>query len=442
MLSPHGITASAFRMKFFKLLPFVALSAIMLTGCERQFVSPIDPIHPPSTNTRYAAQKALSDLADTAAERKFVDLANAASDLSETLAIDDSTSVEPIFSKIAKLAGAATILEHAFSEAGCKIELQGFAHASMDAVRAYTIRDAIQMEQALQNLAHAVSATEMQLRQLPVENVFMPFAFGYGPAIDTTWNEFFHTLGSNDPLYVPGLILIQYDETIRPIKESRAAVTDFLSQKGYSVKVEGWSRFVGFGKNKWFHLKDYSTQVQVEEVTGYFESIDLGADVDPLLIMGELIDIPGVTLVQPAVFEAPVDPVPPSESYYIIRRVAAKYNEAWCRNNFDVIDNILIEETGLDFFDYTFVRKLADITAEELPDTVESIQMNQFSFRWIAEIFLMIYSWNPERTIDETIDRFREYIRTWGVGISHLKFDHYYQTTDYWKQLIKDHLNN
>lgn len=428
-------------MKF--LTFFVAiLSTTLFIACEFVRPLPSKDIHDQSLSSRQLAQSALADLADTAAELAFVDLANAASELSEALAIDDGTSVEPMFSKLAKLAGAATILEHAFSETGCEIDLQAFAHASMDAVKAYTIRDAIQMEQALQNLVHGASAAEMQLRQLPVENVFMPFAFGYGPAIDSTWNEFFHTDGPKDPLYVPGLILIQYDETIRPIEESRAAVTGFLSQRGYSVKVEGWSRFLGLGENKWFHLKAYTAHVQVKEVNGYIESIDLGTDVDPLLIMGELLDFPGVSLVQPDVFEVHVDPVEPPISYYTIRRLAAKYNEAWCQSNFGVIDNILIEETGLDFFDYTFARKLADITAEELPDTVESIQMNQFSLRQIAEVFLMIHSWNPERTIDEAIDRFREYIRTWRVGINHLKFDHYYQTTDYWKQLVTDHLIN
>ncbi len=428
-------------MKFLTFFVAAILSTTIFIACE--FVRPLPGKEVPDTPqiSTQLVQSALSNLADTANERAFVDLANAASDLSETLTIDDGTSVEPLFSKIVELAGAATILEHAFVDSGCEIGLQKFAEASMDAVKAYTIRDATQMGQALQNLVHGALAAEMQLRQLPVESVFMPFAFGYGPAIDSTWNEFFHTDGPNDPLYVPGLILIQYDETIQPIEESRAVVTDFLSQKGYSVQVEGLSRAVGLGKNKWFHLKAYTEHVQVKEVNGYIESIDLGTDVDPLLIMVELFDTPGVTLVQPAVFEVHVDPVPPSEGYYIIRRAAAKYNEAWCQNNFAVIDNILIEETGLDFFDYTFARKLADITAEEFPDTVESIQRNRFSLRWIAEVFLMIYSWNPERTIDETIDRFRDYIRTWGVGISHLKFDHYYQTTDYWKQLVTDHLN-
>ena len=69
----------------------------------------------------------------------------------------------------------------------------------------------------------------------------------------------------------PGLILIQYDSTIRTVDETRAAVIELLTLKGYSVQVEGWSRFVGLGKNEWFHLKEYTAQVQVEEVTGYIE---------------------------------------------------------------------------------------------------------------------------------------------------------------------------
>ena len=428
-------------MKFFKLLFLAVLSLTVLTGCERQLLSPIDPTDPPQTTNTQFAQKALSDLADTAAEREFTDLANAASEVAETLAIDDGTSVEPLFSKIAKLAGAVTILEQAFVEAGCEIELQKFVEASADAVKAYTIRDVADMEQALHKLAYEAMTAEIAMRHLPAENAFMPFAFGYGPAIDATLIEFFHTDGPDDPLYVPGLILIQYDSTIRTVDETRAAVIELLTLKGYSVQVEGWSRFVGLGKNEWFHLKEYTAQVQVEEVTGYIESIDLGAEVDPLLIMGELFDIPGVTLVQPDVFEVYVDPVDPPEGYYTIRRLAAKYNEAWCRGNFDVIDSILIEKSGLDFFDYAFVRNLADIYAEEIPESAERIRMNRFSLRSIAIKFLEIYLQDPEKTHDEVIELFRQSVRAGYLSIEHRTFVHYYTTTDYWKQLVTDHLN-
>ena len=170
-------------------------------------------------------------------------------------------------------------------------------------------------------------------------------------------------------------------------------------------------------------------------------SIDLGAEVDPLLIMGELFDIPGVTLVQPDVFEVYVDPVDPPEGYYTIRRLAAKYNEAWCRGNFDVIDSILIEKSGLDFFDYAFVRNLADIYAEEIPESAERIRMNRFSLRSIAIKFLEIYLQDPEKTHDEVIELFRQSVRAGYLSIEHRTFVHYYTTTDYWKQLVTDHLN-
>ena len=60
-------------MKFFKLLFLAVLSLTVLTGCERQLLSPIDPTDPPQTTNTQFAQKALSDLADTAAEREFTE---------------------------------------------------------------------------------------------------------------------------------------------------------------------------------------------------------------------------------------------------------------------------------------------------------------------------------------------------------------------------------
>ena len=78
-------------MKFFTLLFVAALSATMLTGCERQLLPRIDPTDPSQT-TAQLAQRALSDLADTAAELSFDELADAASEVAEVLAIDDGTT--------------------------------------------------------------------------------------------------------------------------------------------------------------------------------------------------------------------------------------------------------------------------------------------------------------------------------------------------------------
>ena len=426
-------------MKCFKLLLLIALFAVIFTGCERELISPVDPTIPSQTTSEFA-QEALLNLANTAAERAFVDLAEASKGVAETLAVDDGTSVEPLFSKIAELASAVTILEHAFVEAKCDIELRGFAHATIDTVKAYTIRVAADMERTLQNLAREAVKAKMELGQLPVDYNFVPFAFGYGPVIDGTLDEFLVTEGPNDPLYVPGLILIKYNSTIRSVDETRDDVLELLNLKGYSVQVAGWSRFISLGKNEWFHLKGYTAPIQIEEVTGYIESIDLGAEVDPLLIMRELFKIPGVAHVQPDIFYVHVDPVHP-QGYYIVRRIAAEYNETWCQNNFDVIDSILIGESRIDFFDYDFVRDLADIYAEEVPESAERIRMNRFSIRWISEEFLDIYSLDRERPLDEVINLFRQSVRAGNLSIEHRKFNHYYHTTDYWKQLVTDHLN-
>lgn len=139
-------------MKF--LTFFVAiLSTSVFIACEFVRPLPSKDIHDQSLSSRQLAQSALADLADTAAELAFVDLVNAASELSETLAIDDGTSVEPMFSKLTKLADAATILEHAFTQEGCKEEwcigeyqigLHTLSKTSVSAVKAYTIRDADQ----------------------------------------------------------------------------------------------------------------------------------------------------------------------------------------------------------------------------------------------------------------------------------------------------------
>ena len=405
-------------MKSFKLLFIAALSAIILIGCERQFVSPTDPTAP-SQSTSHLAQKALSDLADTAAKRAFVDLANAASGVAETLTIDDGTSVEPMFSRLAKLADAVTILEHAFDEAGCEIELQKFAEASADAVKAYTIRDAADMEQALQHLAQEAVTAGMLLRQFPAENVFIPFAFGYGSFIDfpDCWCS---ALDLDYPDYELGEIVVKYDRTIRPVDETSAAVIEFLTNKGYTeAKMGNWNT-----DTAWLYF---------------------GAFIDPLLIMKELSNIPGIAqLTHPIVIYeiAPFDDLPPPSNIQIIDRVRERYNEAWCWGNLDTIDSILIEESGLDFFDYAFVRNLADIYAEEIPEAAERIRMNLFYLRSIAAEFLKIYFQDSRKPLDEIIELFRQSVRDGNVDIEHDTIgEHYYLTTDYWKQLVTDHLN-
>ena len=403
-------------MKFFKLIFLVAFSATVLTGCEKQLSSPIKDIpDPPQTDTQFA-QMALSSLAHTATKVALVDLANAAIGVAEVLAIDNGTSVEPTFSKIAKLAHEVTVLEQAFVEAGCKIELQKFAEVSMDTVKAYTIREAAEMEQALQNLAEEAVTAEMALGQLPVDNAFIPFAFGYGPAIDARLG-YYYDPEPDFPSYELGVILIQYNTTIRPVVETIAAVNEFLARKGYMVKKEG--------------------------VLDDIEAIYLGVDVDPLLIMRELINIPGVALVQPNFFYTTDDvPPPPPLNVEIIHQVKTRYNEAWCQGNFNLIDSILIKESGLDFFDYSFVRNLADIYAEEIPETAEHIRTNEFSLRSIAIKFLEIYFQESEKkTLEEIIELFRQSVRTGNVSIERRIYSSYYVTTDYWKQLVTDHLN-
>ena len=405
-------------MKFFKLLFVAALSLTVLTGCERQLVSPVDPTHPSQTTAQFA-QKALSDLADTAAEREFVDLANAASGVAETLAIDDGTSVEPLFSKIAKLAGAVTILEQAFVEAGCEIELQKFAEASVDAVKAYTIRDAADMEQALRHLAQEAVTAGMLLRQFPAENAFIPFAFGYGSFIDSPdcWCS---ALDLDYPDYELGEIVVKYDRTIRPVDETSAAAIEFLTNKGYTeAKMGNWN---------------------TDTALLYF-----GAYIDPLLIMKELSNIPGIAQLTHPIVEPesyPFDDLPPPPNIQIIDRVRTRYNEAWCRGNLDTIDSILIEESGLDFFDYAFVRNLSDIYAEEIPEAAERIRMNLFYLRSIAAEFLKIYFQDSRKPLDEIIELFHQSVRDGNVDIEHDTIgEHYYLTTDYWKQLVTDHLN-
>ena len=242
-----------------------------------------------------------------------------------------------------------------------------------------------------------------------------PFAFGYGPAIDARLG-YYDGPEPNFP-YELGAILIQYNTTIRPVVETRVAVNEVLTRKGYTVEVEG--------------------------VLDDIEAIYLGVAVDPLLIMKELINIPGVALVQPNFFYTTADvPPPPPLNVKIIRQVKTRYNEAWCQGNFDLIDGILIEESGLDFFDYSFARNLADIYAEEIPETAEHIRTNKFSLRSIAIKFLEIYFQESEKkTLDEIIELFRQSVKTGNVSIERRIYSPYYVTTDYWEQLVTDHLN-
>ena len=133
--------------------------------------------------------------------------------------------------------------------------------------------------------------------------------------------------------------------------------------------------------------------------------------------------------------------VPPPPDSFIINRLRKEYNETWCQGNVDAIDSILIEESELDFFDYAFVRKLADIYAEEFPETAERIRMNKFSLRHIASEFLKIYFENSENTLDKTTELFRYAIKTQDISIDLKSYEHYYLTTNYWKQLVASHID-
>lgn len=374
-------------MKFFTLLFVAVLSAIILIGCERQLLSPVDPIDPPQTTTQFA-QKALSDLAGTAAERGFVALANAANEVAEILVIEDGTSVNPTYPRIVGLAGVATVLAQEFVKAGCKVELQEFGEASVNAVKAYTIRDAEDMEQALQNLAQEAVTAEKLLQQLPTNDTFIPFAFGYDSI----------PYGGNS---LTDQILVGYDATIRPVTETHTAVIEFLTLKGYMV----------------LQVTELSWSDEIAEI------LSLDVVVDHSFLSGELIEIPGVTFVESG-YDSPVAPaidipLPPNIviASRIIRQVRTRYNKAWCQGNFDVIDSILIEESGLDFFDYVFVRNLAGIYAEENPETAERIQTNRFLLRSIAITFLEIYFQDSEKTLDEIIEIFRQSVRNGQVSM-------------------------
>ena len=407
-------------MKFFTPLFAAVLSALILIGCDRQLLSPIDPTDPSQT-TPQLAQSVLSDLANTAVERGFVDLANAASEVAEVVAMETGTITEPA-PEFLKFALEAMTLERAFSQAACGIELRKFAITSVYAAKAhvtevtgneeyrpwplhslltyYPAEEPGNMEQALQNLTQAALNAEAALQQLPAENYFMPFAFGYGLRIDAYENYAdYYAWDPNPPPYELGVVLIQYDVEIRPVIETRAAVIEFLTHKGYTVTIEG--------------------------VLALIEAVHLGVDVDPLPIMEELITIPGVALVQPNfVYYPTIVYNPPPGSVARIDKVRTRYNEAWCQGNFDVIDSILIEESRLDFFDYAFVRGLADIYAEEVPEDANLIQTNGFSLRPIGITFLTIYFEHSEQPLDEIIEIFRQTVRNRNMGIEPVTIKH------------------
>ncbi|MDE0634792.1 MAG: hypothetical protein OXI43_02915 [Candidatus Poribacteria bacterium] len=393
MQSTHGITALAFRMKFFKLLLLTALSAIIFTGCERRLVSPIDPI---DQTTAQFAQKALSDLADTAAERGFVDLANAANEVAEVLAIEIGTTTETPFWKLFLEANA---LQQGFSLANCGIKLGGFAIASERAARAYATEAAVELsdrEQVLENLAQEALNAEKALQQFPTENAFIPFAFGYDRPPFLSSSSF----GCNNG------VRIIYDETIRPMNITRAAVVEFLTLKGYAIVVQ---MFIPFFNE---------------------EGIVLNAPIN--IMREELYAIPGLAEVSSCRID-PISRMPSTFSelsgymesqlfsFFIIDRVGTRYNVAWCQGNFDVIDSILIEESGLDFFNYTFVRDLADIYAEEIPEAAERIRTNGFSLHSIAVVFLHIYFQHSEKNHEEVNELYRQSIRDGYVTVEHLK---------------------
>lgn len=420
--------------KFFKLLFLVTLGAIVVIGCERQLVSPIHTIDSSQTTAQFA-QNALSDLADTAAEHGFIGLANAASGVAEVLAIDDgTTSVQPTFSKLVELADNASAFELAFVDSGCEIGMHKFAEASMDAVKAYTIRDTAEMEQALQHLAQGAIAIQTALQQLPAHNSFTPFAFGYNGG-----NSYYslkpysymdapqeYPTGSSYG-YMLGAINIEYDDE-GTLPETRETVIEFLTSKGYDVR----------------NLSP--------DGIGLYDQISLDAPIDPILLGAELINIPGVVSVTPARFShiMPAIATPPHISRKIIRQVAARYNQAWCQGTLDAgtVDSILIEESGLDFFDYAFVRNLANIYAEEIPEAAERIRTNRFCLHSIVILFLEVYSPSSghisesKKTHNEIIEAFRQEVRYGIMSIELRTVLHFYRSTDYWKQLVADHLNN
>lgn len=202
------------------------------------------------------------------------------------------------------------------------------------------------MELALHDIVEGLVSTEKILQQLPAGNAVIPFAFGYGLNIDLPEGNYYDIFKSNNyPPYKLGIITVLYDNQIRPMTETSTAVNEFLTNIGYKATKEGLN---------------YNQ-----------ETINLGSDVDPLLLTRKLVDIPGVERVLPHPIPMPDLPpwlVPPSPDSFIINRLRKEYNEAWCQGNIDAIDSILTDESELDFFNYAFVRNLANVYAEEIPE--------------------------------------------------------------------------
>ena len=183
----------------------------------------------------------------------------------------------------------------------------------------------------------------------------------------------------------------------------------------------------------WFSLKDTrypdTSQLIYETPSNNYEFIDLNADVNPYSIREELLSIPGVARISicgedyipgpPVTIEEPTFDAQPF--FIIVDRIRERYNEAWCQGNFDMIDSILIEESRVDFFNYSFVRNLADIYAEEIPEAAERIRTNGFSLHSIAVAFLYIYSWHSEKSHEEITERFRQSIKDGYVTIEHFR---------------------
>ncbi|MDE0483426.1 MAG: hypothetical protein OXI67_12670 [Candidatus Poribacteria bacterium] len=380
-------------MKFFKLLFLASLSAIIiiLTGCERRLVSPIDPSDPPQIDTQFA-QKALSDLADTANSQGFINLADAANDFAEALATEDQTYVQPTFSKLSRLASEVTYLIDSFDNAGCSVELRPFAEATVEAIKAYTIRDAAEMNHALQELAQEASTANMTLQRLSgltaLNNSFRPFVFGYS-------SRYWH-----DGIYELGKMALGY-ENIDIRNETDTAVIDFLATKGYkAIRRHGYSG----GECNYLYVIDLGAQVNTWLIIEEFEE--------------ELKNIPNLVFIEPVAYCPFPKPTAEVRLIYVFElnrlianAISYRYNEAWCQGNLDVntIDSILIEESKLDFFNYTFLRKLADIFAEEKPETTELIGSNVFSFRSIVLGFLRIYFQNSGKTNGELVEIYSQY---------------------------------
>ena len=376
-------------MRFFKLLFLLPVSAIILIGCERQITSPIiNTVEHKEINTQFA-QNALLEFADTATSQGFINLADAVTEFVEALATEDQTSVQPTFSKLARFASEITYLESSFANAGCSIDLRTFAEASVDTIRAHTIRDTAEMGRVLQNLAQEAETASIALQQLSVmNNPFRPFVFGYS-------SRYVRRECGRERL---GIIALKYEKLNVGINETEAAVLDFLASKGYKAMPS--------------HFSD-------GEFWGGFDSdsyIALDAQVNTEFIIEELRNIPNVMYVAPVSRFCDPEPLAvqsPSVtelSKFIANSISDRYNEAWCQGNLDVnaIDSILTEESGLDFFNYAFLRNLVDIYVEEKPEPPERIRSNMFSFRSIVLKFLGLYLFS-RKTPDELIEMYPQY---------------------------------